>query len=948
MSRSKGAIAVLFGALLLGVSLSHAQHDTLWLRTVTGTGEGDDQVKAVASDVQGNVYAAIRGKWDLKPCVTTVKYSSSGEMLWWRRLTRPNGVEPAGIAVDVAGNIFITGTTDTFGPQSNILALKYSGSGDSCWVAEYDATGQADIASAINLDASGNVYVSGSSIATAGTLDAVLVEYRNTGEFQWAQVFDRSQQRDSISSAVLDSSGCVYQVGYSGSEYLVLKYLLDGPLDWFRTYRTVGSYLLYGCALDPSHNLLACGSSRTRWDTSGIVAAKYDPAGARLWVQEIRGYDEGDWWNFATSVGSDALGNVFAAGSHCDGDSWGTSVVKYSPDGTVLWRRYCPLVAGGRWVPMAVNGSGETYVTALGDGVEKRNADGDTLWTRSWPSASPTPGTAIALTPDGVCVGGCVTVPDMSDITLKFRSDGYELWRQRLNNSPGKSGGWANDVAFDLWGNVIAAGGLRETGQYYEMATAKWSPSGDLQWARTYHEESGEWPDEADKVRVDGSGNVLVLGHTQTESTGYDYATLKYDPDGNLLWARNYNGPGNGDDMPEVIAVDRFGDVIVTGRSFGGSTGVDCATVKYSSDGQELWVRRYCGNGESLYNYGGALVADQDGDIFVAVCSEESAYHSPGVVVKYDAAGNQVWRTSFYVPGLTEYLAFVSIGLDSSGCIYLTGGAAYAPAPPHYHLVAAKMSVAGETTWVRSVPLDWVIARDGLVTPDGRLYATGIGSDTCLTLAYGPGGDLMWQAKVLDNLSTFAGRMAISEDNVLYVTSARHVDWNYFRRVIGYDVSGRACWGDSFPPDSASMSAVAAGPSNRIAVCGAISLPRGSGLYVALYEPRMSICESDRARLLAHLTAEPNPFRENTRLRVHAMSGTTISLRMYDRAGRLVRRLLERSTAHDAVTCFWDGTDDRGRPVGAGVYLAVLEAFPLSPGPASPSTRSAVKVVRLE
>jgi len=66
--------------------------------------------------------------------------------------------------------------------------------------------------------------------------------------------------------------------------------------------------------------------------------------------------------------------------------------------------------------------------------------------------------------------------------------------------------------------------------------------------------------------------------------TSYDYATIKYGPNGTPLWEETvrYNGLGNGDDIAQALAVDALRRVYVTGESTRSGTGQDYATVKYS------------------------------------------------------------------------------------------------------------------------------------------------------------------------------------------------------------------------------------------------------------------------------------------------------------------------------------------------------------------------------
>ena len=58
-------------------------------------------------------------------------------------------------------------------------------------------------------------------------------------------------------------------------------------------------------------------------------------------------------------------------------------------------------------------------------------------------------------------------------------------------------------------------------------------------------------------------------------------------------WVTRYNGPGNGIDEAESVVTDNFGNIYVTGRSQGSTSGFNYATIKYDSDGNEQWQKRY-------------------------------------------------------------------------------------------------------------------------------------------------------------------------------------------------------------------------------------------------------------------------------------------------------------------------------------------------------------------
>lgn len=100
------------------------------------------------------------------------------------------------------------------------------------------------------------------------------------------------------------------------------------------------------------------------------------------------------------------------------------------------------------------------------------------------------------------------------------------------------------------------------------------------QWAVRYNgPENGN--DEAYSMAIDESNNIYVTGRSLGSGTDYDYATVKYNSSGNLLWVQRYNDSSNSFDQANSVVVDSKGCVYVTGNERNGMED-DFATVKYS------------------------------------------------------------------------------------------------------------------------------------------------------------------------------------------------------------------------------------------------------------------------------------------------------------------------------------------------------------------------------
>jgi hypothetical protein len=115
--------------------------------------------------------------------------------------------------------------------------------------------------------------------------------------------------------------------------------------------------------------------------------------------------------------------------------------------------------------------------------------------------------------------------------------------------------------------------------------TVKYDTNGNKLWLQRYNNGFVNGDDEAAALALDTEGNVVVTGKSVGSGSSFDYLTIKYNHDGEILWYSRYNGTGNGSDAAVALAVDDLGHVYVTGSSEGqnntNGTAKDYVTIKY-------------------------------------------------------------------------------------------------------------------------------------------------------------------------------------------------------------------------------------------------------------------------------------------------------------------------------------------------------------------------------
>jgi Beta-propeller repeat len=267
---------------------------------------------AITVDDSSNVYVTGRSGRDY----VTIKYNSAGAEQWVARYG--NEAAAIGVAVDGAGNVYVTGTSYEGGSDCcDYATIKYNSTGQEQWVALYDsgpADGQ-DNASAIALDASGNVYVTGTSVTASvppSSFDYATVKYNSAGQEQWVARYNGPGAGEDQCNAIgIDSLSNVYVTGqaYVGGgtdccDYATIKYNPAGQQQWIVFYSGPGNGGdgAQAIAIDGSDDVYVTGVS-----AGGCATIKYNVAGQEQWAAR---YEDA----VATDIAVDASGNVYVTG----------------------------------------------------------------------------------------------------------------------------------------------------------------------------------------------------------------------------------------------------------------------------------------------------------------------------------------------------------------------------------------------------------------------------------------------------------------------------------------------------------------------------------------------------------------------------------------------------------------------------------------------------------
>lgn len=325
-----------------------------WVRQFGSS--GNDYAYGIDVDSSGNVYVAGTTEGTLPSSTNSggqdnfvAKYDKSGALQWRRQFGTSDDDIIFDIAVDDSGNYYVAGATISevdyslsgiSGGIDGFLA-KYSSNGTQLWQSQIPldrrqvdvnlSSGLGNVSlsnqdagdafSSIEIDASGNVYVSGFTKAVPAATE-------NIG---------------GIPVTVAENSANAFAAKYNGS---------NGSNIWFTEVSSSGSSAAADLAVDASGNVFIAGvtGAELQLDTrdpflkGDAFVAKYDANGNLDWTSDVLASSNADAQDYARGIALDSSGNVYITGD-TDGTLPGESaqgdtdgfIARYDSNGNRQW-----------------------------------------------------------------------------------------------------------------------------------------------------------------------------------------------------------------------------------------------------------------------------------------------------------------------------------------------------------------------------------------------------------------------------------------------------------------------------------------------------------------------------------------------------------------------------------------------------------------------------------
>jgi len=359
----------------------------------------------------------------------------------------------------------------------------------------------------------------------------------------------------------------------------------------------------------------------------------------------------------------------------------------------------------------ATDAAGNVYIAAdLGDphltnsfGVVKYSAQGKLTEEFHFNPTSPGNGFAQDVKVDAAAgnVYACGFTFPFGGLVISFDPSGKTRWTQTLGDH------LISSMVFDQSGHLYVGGDSAGA-----ILVAKITTGGTLLWQRKHQGTTiTNVGAGVTDLQLDSRGNVIVIGNTGNAEFRQDTTVLKLNPQGDILWTRDFGEDQGFNSIPQGGAVDHNDGIFATGTALNIFSGEEIPyTVKYDTFGNREFLLTGAGNG------GAAIAVDSAGDIVLHGSTLIQSETVP-TVSKIDPTGKTIFVTRISTTGV--------LTVDSQGNIYVSG------TPNARGFQVVTLNSKGHLLSTVDVPLPNFTniqgISDSILDPFGNLLVTGFG-----------------------------------------------------------------------------------------------------------------------------------------------------------------------------------------------------------------------------
>ena len=388
------------------------------------------------------------------------------------------------------------------------------------------------------------VYVQGLIVLLSATCLASIA----SAQTSWWRIYGgsiadqgRSVQQTADGGFVV--AGLTYSYGAGSDDIYLIKTNASGDTLWTRTYGGTGSDEGYSVQQTADGGYIVAGMTTSFGAGGGdVYLVKTNASGDTLWTKTYGG--TGDGAGYSVSQTTDG-GYIVAGLTTVSGDSE-IYLIKTDRAGDTQWTRTYggPHYDIGFSMQQTTDGgyiiTGCTFSFGIGTPdcgnvyLVKTNAQGDTLWTRTFGGTDHDLGNSVRQTSDGgyVVVGYTRSFgAGGSDVYLiKTDNAGETLWTRTYG---GRTYDWGNSVQQTSDGGYIITGSyVPPGGEHFNVCVIRTSSSGDTLWTRAHGGNPAGGAD-GKSVQQSADGGYIIAGWI-VPSAHYDVYLVKTDSLGNV------------------------------------------------------------------------------------------------------------------------------------------------------------------------------------------------------------------------------------------------------------------------------------------------------------------------------------------------------------------------------------------------------------------------------